>query len=71
MVDVPALAAGRAPLDWVIAVGFPAAVALRIIVVDEVALGVALGGCLVLGAVLFHLSRGGLMRRTYPLEDPP
>lgn len=65
---VPALAAGRAPLDWGILIGFPAAVALRLIVVDGVALGVALGGCIVLGAILVRFTRGGFMRSTYPPE---
>lgn len=68
---VPALAAGRAPLDWVVLIGFPAAVAFRLILVDGVALGVALGGCIVLGAILVRFTREGLMRPTYPPEDPP
>jgi hypothetical protein len=71
MSDVPAPAAGRVPLDWVILIGFPAAVAFRLLVVDGVAVGVALGGCIVLSAFLFYLTREGFVRPTYPPEDPP
>jgi hypothetical protein len=71
MSDVPAPVAGGVPLDWVILIGFSAAVALRLIVVNEVALGVALGGCIVLGAILVRFTRGGLMRSTYPPEARP
>jgi hypothetical protein len=71
MSDVPALAAGRVPLDWVVLIGFPAAVALRLIVVNEVALGVALGGCIVLGAILVHFTHRGFRQRPFPLEGAP
>lgn len=68
---VPALALRRAPLDWAIVIGLPVMIAARVVTIQKVPLGVGLVGCIVLGAFLFHLSRGGLMRPTYPPEDPP
>lgn len=71
MSDVPAPVAGRVPLDWVILIGFPAAVALRLIVVNEVALGVALGGCIVLGAILVRFTHRGFRRGPFLSEGAP
>jgi hypothetical protein len=68
---VPALVAGRAPLDWAIVIGFPALVAAHVVAIRKVPLGVGLVGCIVLSAFLFHRSRGGLMRPTFSPENPP
>ena len=68
---VPSLAFGRGPRDWALVIGVPAAVAVRLAIMPEVPLGVALGGCIIFGGVLLRVTRGGFFRSTYHPEDPP
>lgn len=61
---VPALAAGRSGADWMIILGLPLVLLLRVIIVHD-ARPLLLGGCIALGGVLFLI----INTNTYPLTD--